>query len=134
MLDRCGTRSHRPFHLAVATLALMAAARAQADTGSPHSGPLQPAEIKIISTEFKFAPVKLLVVAGREVTLVLDNSGAETEHGIFIPALGFRLAAMAGEIVRKTAVFDKPGKFEFICDLPGHREMGMKGILIVGAL
>jgi hypothetical protein len=44
--------------------------------------------------------------AGRPVTLVLDNSGAETEHGIFIPAFGFHLAAMAGEVARKTAIMN----------------------------
>jgi uncharacterized cupredoxin-like copper-binding protein len=128
MLD---TGSHRPFRFAAATLFLLTAAQAQADIGLTRSGG-QPAEIKIVSTEFKYTPAKLWVVAGREVMLVLDNSGAETEHGIFIPAFGFRLTAMAGEIARKTAVFDKPGEFEFLCLVPGHREMGMKGMLIVG--
>jgi heme/copper-type cytochrome/quinol oxidase subunit 2 len=71
-------------------------------------------------------------VAGRKVTLVLDNRWAETEHGIFIPAFGFHLAAMAGEVARKTAIIDKPGEYEFRCDLPGHREMGMKGMMVVG--
>jgi hypothetical protein len=66
-------------------------------------GAAGPVEIKIISTEFRFAPGKLWAVAGREVTLVLDNSRAETEHGIFIPAFGFHLDAKAGEIARKKA-------------------------------
>jgi plastocyanin len=125
------TKGHRPFHFIVATLALIAAARAQADIASPPSSALQPTEIKIVTTEFKFDPAKFWVVAGRKVTLVLDNSTAETEHGIFIPAFGFHLAAMAGEVARKTAVFDKPGEYEFSCDLPGHREMGMKGVMVV---
>jgi uncharacterized cupredoxin-like copper-binding protein len=71
------------------------------------------------------------VPAGRGVTVILDNSGAETEHGLFLPAFGFRLQAKAGEIVRKTAVFDTAGEYEFSCDLPGHREAGMTGTLIV---
>ena len=37
----------------------------------------------------------------------------------------------AGEIARKKTVFDKSGIYEFNCDLPGHREEGMKGTLIV---
>ncbi|MGH6856597.1 MAG: plastocyanin/azurin family copper-binding protein [Methylocella sp.] len=28
-------------------------------------------------------------------------------------------------------MIEKPGEYEFICDLPGHREAGMKGTLIV---
>jgi plastocyanin len=132
MLDRSKASRRALFHFAIATLALVAAGHAKADITSAPSGASQPVEIKIVSTEFKYSPAKLWVAAGREVTLVLDNSGAETEHVIIIPAFGFRLTAAAGEIVRKTAVFDTPGDYEFSCDLPGHREMGMKGTLIVG--
>jgi uncharacterized cupredoxin-like copper-binding protein len=49
-----------------------------------------------------------------------------------LPALGFRLQVKAGEIARKNIVFEKPGEYEFTCDLPGHSEAGMKGTLIVG--
>jgi len=115
----------------VAVLTLAAAHATAAGVPLP-VGPVDPAEIKIVSTEFEYSPAKVWVVAGRQVTLVLDNRGAETEHGIIIPAFGFRLTAAAGEIVRKTAVFDRPGEYEFSCDLPGHRESGMKGTLIVG--
>jgi len=90
------------------------------------------AEVRIVSTEFRYAPAQLRVAAGREFTLVLDNSGAETEHDLFLPALGFLLQAKAGEIARKNTVFEKPGEYEFICDLPGHRDAGMTGTLIVG--
>jgi uncharacterized cupredoxin-like copper-binding protein len=90
-----------------------------------------PAEVQIISTEFKYVPANVRLPAGRTVTLVLDNSGAETEHGVIVPAFGFRLEAKAGEVVRTTIVFDRPGEYEFTCDLPGHREAGMKGTLII---
>jgi uncharacterized cupredoxin-like copper-binding protein len=45
--------------------------------------------------------------------------------------LGFRLQVKAGEIAGKKTVFAKPGEYEFVCDLPGHLEAGMKGRLIV---
>jgi Copper binding proteins, plastocyanin/azurin family len=114
MLERCRAPRHRPFHIAAATLALVTVAQSRADIASPPSGAPKPA------------------TAGRAVTLVLDNSGAETEHGIFVPALGFRLDAKAGEVVRRVTVFDKAGKYDFSCDLPGHPEAGMRGKLIVG--
>jgi plastocyanin len=125
-------RCDLPFYIAAAIFALAAAARAQANVSPMVPSGSQPAEIKIISTEFKYSPARVLVPAGHAVTVILDNSGAETEHGISVPALGFRLEAKPGEIARQTAVFDKPGEFEFACDLPGHREAGMKGLLIVG--
>jgi plastocyanin len=90
-------------------------------------------EIKIVSTEFKFVIPAQRIVAGEPVTLVLDNSQAESEHAVFFQALGVRLFAQAGEIVRKTVVFNKAGEFAFVCDLPGHREAGMAGKLVVRA-
>jgi plastocyanin len=90
-----------------------------------------PKEIKIVATEFKFAVPARHIVAGQPVTLVLDNSQAESEHAIFFPALGVRLFAQAGKTVRKTVLFDKPGEFAFVCDLPGHREAGITGKLAV---
>ena len=88
-------------------------------------------EVWVASTEFKYAPANVRVTAGRMVTLVLDNSGGETEHGLFVPGLGFRLQAKAGEIARKNILVEKPGKYDYTCDLPGHRDAGMMGTLIV---
>ena len=125
-----------PFNIVIViiivAIAISFAARAQAQEISASLNETKPAEVRIVSTEFKYAPAKVRVTAGRAVTLVLDNSGAETEHGLFLPALGFRLEAKAGQIVRKSTVFVIPGEYEFICDLPGHQEAGMNGTLIVG--
>jgi plastocyanin len=88
-------------------------------------------EVRIVSTEFKFAPATVRVIAGRSVTLILDNSQGETEHEINVPAFGFYLIARGGQVTRKSFIFDEPGQYEFICELPGHQEAGMKGKLIV---
>jgi heme/copper-type cytochrome/quinol oxidase subunit 2 len=115
-----------PFNIVIViiivAIAISFAARAQAQEISASLNETKPAEVRIVSTEFKYAPAKVRVTAGRAVTLVLDNSGAETEHGLFLPALGFRLEAKAGQIVRKSTVFVTPGEYEFICDLPVTRK------------
>jgi uncharacterized cupredoxin-like copper-binding protein len=108
-------------------------AQAQEITAPVAPSEAKPLEVVIVSTEFKYVPAKVRIPAGRAVTLVLDNSGAETEHGIILSAFNFRMEVKAGEIARKSTVFDKPGEYEFSCDLPGHRDAGMKGTLIVGA-
>ncbi|MGH6835580.1 MAG: cupredoxin domain-containing protein [Methylocella sp.] len=131
MVDRNELLRPVSFNIVIVAIAISFAARAQAQQISALLNDTKPAEIRIVSTEFRFSPATVLVDAGGAVTLVLDNSGAETEHGLFVPALGFRLQAKAGEIARKDTVFEKPGKYEFICDLPGHREAGMTGKLIV---
>ncbi len=116
----------------LAAAATPAVTMAQAEVAAiESSNETKPAEVRIVSTEFRFSPAMVRVAAGRAVTLVLDNSAGETEHDLFLPALGFRLQAKAGQIIRKNTVFEKPGQYEYICDLPGHPDAGMKGTLIV---
>jgi uncharacterized cupredoxin-like copper-binding protein len=119
--------------MAASAMLLAAGAKAEEIAGPVPLNETKPAEVRIVSTEFGCAPAKVMVIAGRAVTLVLDNSGAETEHDLFVPAFGFRLQAKAGETARKSTVFEKPGQYEFSCDLPGHRDAGMEGALIVRA-
>ena len=129
------SRSLKPTKVAMAAIAMLSAAGAQAEEIAV-PGPLnetKTAEVRIVSTEFGYAPAKVMVIAGRAVTLVLDNSGAETEHDLVVSAYGFRMQARAGETARKSTVFEKPGEYEYSCDLPGHRDAGMKGTLIVRA-
>lgn len=123
-----------PFILAAFGMLSVAGVQAQEIIAPVASNEVKPLEVIIVSTEFKYVPAKVQIPSsGRSVTLVLDNSRAETEHGIILPAFNFRLEVKAGEIARKSIVFDKPGEYEFSCDLPGHHEAGMKGTLIVGA-
>jgi plastocyanin len=130
MVERNESPRVAPFKIIIA-VAISFAAPAQAQEILASLNDAKPAEVRIVSTEFKYVPARLRVTAGREFTLVLGNSGAETEHGLFLPVLGFRLQAKAGEIARKKTVFAKPGDYEFDCDLPGHLEAGMTGTLIV---
>ena len=121
--------------LALPAIATLSTARvvAQENLALTSLNDTKPAEVRIVSTEFAFAPAKVMVIAGRSVMLVLDNSGAETEHDLVVSAYGFRMQARAGETARKSTVFEKPGEYEYSCDLPGHRDAGMKGTLIVRA-
>ena len=120
-----------PLNIVIAAIATLLAAPAQAEEILASLNETKPAEVKIVSTEFKYAPATVRIAAGRMVTLVLDNSGAETEHGLFVPALRFRMQVNAGEIARKNIVVERPGEYEFNCNLPGHFEAGMSGMLIV---
>jgi len=136
MVESKKSGRHLPFGFMVAfslaAVAMPSVTRAQAQVAVLEpSNETEPAEVRIVSTEFKYAPSTVRIAAGRAVTLILDNSGAETEHGLFVPALGFRLQVKAGGIARRNIVFEKPGEYEFTCDLPGHRDAGMTGTLIV---
>ena len=118
------------FSLAVVAMPSVARAQARLRRSSPRTRP-NPPRSGSFPRNSNTLRQRFLVAGGHAVTLVLDNSGAETEHGLFVVASGFRLQAKAGEIVRKNTVFEKPGEYEFVCDLPGHRDAGMTGTLIV---
>ena len=96
-----------------------------------------------------FVPSKLEVRRGEQVKFVLRNSG-ELEHEFVLATTDENLAhaeamkagAMkhddpnakmldpkkAGDIVWK---FTKAGEFEYACLIPGHREAGMTGTIVV---
>ncbi|CAI8879947.1 cupredoxin domain-containing protein [Methylocaldum szegediense] len=114
---------------AVGLLGLCAAC-ASSSSSSKKSATV-PIELRIVATEFKYEPNVLEVPAGVPVSLLIDNSRAATEHGLTLVEFGVRLEVRAGEVARKTVVFDRSGEYEFICDLPGHKEAGMKGKLLV---
>ena len=70
------------------------------------------------------------LAAGKPVTLVLDNKGA-LEHDVFLPALDVHVRADPRKSGQRTLTFDQAGTYEFECSLPGHKEAGMKGKLMV---
>jgi nitrite reductase (NO-forming) len=86
--------------------------------------------VSMTASEFKFSPTSVQVPVGQKVSFSLDNKGA-VEHDVTVPATGFTLFARAGQSATGEFTFDKPGVFDFICSIPGHKEAGMKGTLTV---
>lgn len=116
--------------VAAAGLVGLCAACASPSSSSKKSAAV-PIELRVVATEFKYEPNVLEVPAGVPVNLLIDNSGAATEHGLTLAEFGVRLEVRVGEVAGKTVIFDRSGEYEFICDLPGHKEAGMKGKLLV---
>ena len=88
-------------------------------------------DLRFVATEFRFDPINARVPAGQKVRVTLENKGV-VEHDIEIPAIKFHLHAKAGQTVTGELTVDKPGEYEFICTIPGHKGAGMKGTLTVG--
>ena len=78
-----------------------------------------------------FTPKSLQLPVGKPVTLVLDNAG-QLDHDVTVPALGVSLSARAGKSASQTVTATKEGTFDFLCSIPGHKEAGMQGDVIVG--
>lgn len=66
---------------------------------------------------------------------IVVSSGEGAEHDIAIPELKVASAKFTGKSAPVTLRFKatKAGKFTYLCTIPGHRQVGMEGILEVTA-
>jgi uncharacterized cupredoxin-like copper-binding protein len=85
-------------------------------------------EITVTAHDIYFDPAELHVKAGK-VKFVLPNEGA-AEHDFSIDDLGIQVNMPAG--ATQTLEADLPaGTYEYYCNIPGHKDAGMIGTLVV---
>jgi plastocyanin len=97
----------------------------------PAPGPIAGAkEVAVALVDFGFRPAEIRIRVGQSVNLELANRGGVV-HDLTIPALGFQAAVQPGR--QSTAGLRAPaaGTYEYYCSVPGHREAGMGGRLVV---
>lgn len=104
-------------------------------------------EVRVRIHGRKFLPPTVLVHAGRKTRLVFKNEDAELH--VFVPGTlfngvslsvegngapefgeeGFRKVIIPGDGVAELRfTLDRPGRYPYICDMPGHE---MRGTLVV---
>ncbi|HET6846743.1 MAG TPA: cupredoxin domain-containing protein, partial [Anaerolineales bacterium] len=68
-----------------------------------------------------------------DIVTIKFMSGEGAEHNFVIPDLGVDSGHVVGQgkTVSVTFGVDRPGEFAYFCDLPGHRQAGMEGVLAV---
>lgn len=111
--------------------------------------------VTVIAKDMSFAPGEIHMDSNKTVKLILQNNGTVV-HDLMIKNLDTRFASevhehnhdhrhhtgkpeIGGQIhvaaapgeVSSTDVELKPGRFEYYCSVPGHRQAGMVGLLIV---
>lgn len=85
-------------------------------------------EVTITGHDIYFDPAEVTIKAG-PVTFILPNEGA-AEHDFSIDALGIQVNMPAG--TTQTLEADIPaGTYDFYCNIPGHKDAGMVGTLVV---
>ena len=89
---------------------------------------VQPLPVALV--DFGFQPGEIRVQAGKRVNLELVNTG-RILHDLTIPALGFRAVVQPGQRATVGLPVVSGGEYEFYCSVPGHREAGMFGRLLV---
>lgn len=131
-------------------------AACSAPVGAPSPLPVQELSLKVDNT-LSFAPNVLQVTAGQSAHLTLQNGG-DLEHDFNVDNLALSQAPVASggahhhhspaatpevgkfnlhvaATAEEMGILDftptEPGEYEFYCSIPGHKEAGMVGKLIV---
>lgn len=99
--------------------------------GSTDTTPSQSVKTFTVNgSNFTFAPASMTVNKGDRVRIVFNNVGGN--HDLVIDEFNARTKVIGNgqsETIEFTA--DKTGSFEYYCSVGTHRQMGMKGTLIV---
>jgi uncharacterized cupredoxin-like copper-binding protein len=115
------------------------AATPGAEGGTPVAGatPVAPGDetaaaavtVDVVSFDIYFEPSEVTIPANTDVTVNLPNQGV-TPHNFSIDALGIDVDIAPG--ATEQVVINAPaGEYEYYCNVPGHKQAGMVGTLIV---
>ena len=87
--------------------------------------------IDVVVGEFAFTPGQVTMDGPGELTVKLHNKGM-VEHDLTIEGLRGKAYAKAGGEGSATFKVAKNGTYRIFCSVPGHKEAGMTGTLVVG--
>ena len=76
-----------------------------------------------------FEPRRIIIPANTDVRLILENKG-EAPHSFDVKNQDI-LVNVEPHTTAEAVVNLPPGTYKFICDVPGHKQVGMNGVLIV---
>lgn len=111
--------------LAAAPLAVALIAAGPAASSHPSA---TPTTVKVVMSDYAFALSKSKIVHGKAVFRVVNVGEVVHDFKIAGKKTPYFTNGQSGVL---TIAIKKPGKYPFICTLPGHVAAGMKGVLTV---
>ncbi|MFP5256526.1 MAG: cupredoxin domain-containing protein [Acidimicrobiia bacterium] len=87
--------------------------------------------IEVTARSFEFDPDEITITAGEDIAIVLTSE--DMLHDFTVDGLDAHVVAEADGTVEGGLRADDPGRYSFYCTVPGHRDAGMEGTLIVEA-
>lgn len=88
-------------------------------------------EVRVVGREFSFEPREMRLRTDETVNVVFDNRG-HMFHTLTVGELGLELRVNGGDRIAGALRAERPGRYAFICTVPGHAEAGMRGTITVG--
>lgn len=76
-----------------------------------------------------FEPERIRIAANTDVRLVFENRGA-APHNFEIKKRDISIDVAPGETA-EAVINLPPGTYKFVCNVPGHKQLGMNGALVV---
>lgn len=90
------------------------------------------AEVRVQAANFSFSPSEIRLPKNADVNLSLTNpAGTGVVHDFTVPALGIHVAANPGETRTVGLRGLAPGRYDALCSVPGHADLGMRATVIV---
>lgn len=88
-------------------------------------------EIPVEAGALTFAPKRLQLTAGEDVTIVLTS--IDIAHDLYVDGVGHVVHAAARKTAKGGLMIDEPGTYKFWCTIKGHKAGGMVGTITVAA-
>lgn len=86
-------------------------------------------EIEVTASSFAFDPDTIEVGVGEDAAIVLTST--DILHDLVIDELDAHVSVEGGETATGGLRADEPGTYTYYCSVPGHRDAGMEGTLVV---
>lgn len=88
--------------------------------------------VTLLAEDIEWSSNLIEAEPGQPIELTIRNVGA-LDHNFVLEELGLDILLTPGESETITIQLAESGRYEFICDIPGHEEAGMVGELVIGA-
>jgi plastocyanin len=93
-------------------------------------------ELTVVTRDsMRFEPANLTVVAGRPVRLTVRNEGSSNHDFTLTEGVSpaVKVTVKGGQSSSATFTIARPGSYQFVCSVPGHAMVGMRGTITATA-
>ncbi|MEZ5170654.1 MAG: cupredoxin domain-containing protein [Acidimicrobiia bacterium] len=85
--------------------------------------------IEVSATSFEYGTPTIEATVGEDIEIVLTSD--DVEHDFIIDEFEAHVSAEPGETASGGFTASEAGEYTFYCSVPGHRDEGMEGTLVV---